>query len=152
MNLSKNFTLSELTRSSTAQRLGVDNTPGASELQQLQRTAQMLERVRAQLGSKPVLINSGYRNEVVNAAVGGVTSSDHAQGMAADIRVPAYGTPYEVAKALAPHINELGIGQIIYESVGGAQWVHVSTRIPVRAVNRVITVHGSQTMVGVQKV
>lgn len=152
MNLSKNFTLAELVRSSTAQRLGVDNTPRADALQQLQRTAQMLERVRAHLGGKPVLINSGYRNRVVNAAVGGVTSSDHAQGMAADIRVPAYGTPYEVAKALAPHISELGIGQLIYESVGGAHWVHVSTRIPAQAVNRVITVSGKQTLLGVQQV
>lgn len=152
MNLSKNFTLAELVRSSTAQRMGVDNTPTADALQQLQRTAQMLERVRAHLGGKQVLINSGYRNRVVNAAVGGVTSSDHAQGMAADIRVPAYGTAYEVAKALAPHISELGIGQVIYESVGGAHWVHVSTRIPAQAVNRVITVSGKQTLLGVQQV
>lgn len=152
MKLSEHFTLHELTRSTTAQRLGIDNTPGADELQQLHRTAQMLERVRAQLGGQPVLINSGFRNRAVNAAVGGVTSSDHAKGMAADVRVPGYGTPYEVAKALAPHIGVLGIGQIIYESVGGAQWVHLSTRIPAQAVNRVITVHGSKTMVGVQPV
>lgn len=152
MQLSKNFTLAELVRSSTAQRLGIDNTPTAEALQQLQRTAQMLESLRAHLGGKPVLINSGYRNRVVNAAVGGVTSSDHAQGMAADIRVPAYGTPYEVAKALAPHISALGIGQIIYESVGGAHWVHVSTRIPAQAVNRVITVSGKQTLLGIQAV
>ena len=152
MQLSKNFSLEELVRSSTAQRLGIDNTPGPAELQQLYRTAQMLERVRAHLGGRAVLINSGYRNCAVNAAVGGVTSSDHAQGMAADIRVPTYGSAYEVAKALAPLINALGIGQVIYESVGGAQWVHVSTRIPAHAANRVITVSGKQTMLGVQQV
>ena len=152
MQLSKNFSLEELVRSSTAQRLGIDNTPGPAELQQLYRTAQMLERVRAHLGGRAVLINSGYRNRAVNAAVGGVTSSDHAQGMAADIRVPTYGSAYEVAKALAPLINALGIGQVIYESVGGAQWVHVSTRIPAHAANRVITVSGKQTMLGVQQV
>ena len=152
MQLSKNFTLEELVRSSTAQRLGINNTPGPAELQQLHGTAQMLERVRAHLGNRPVLINSGYRNKAVNAAVGGVTSSDHAQGKAADIRVPTYGTAYEVAKALAPHISVLGIGQLIYESVGGAQWVHVSTRVPEQVSNRVITVHGKQTMVGVQQV
>ena len=72
--------------------------------------------------------------------------------MAADVKIPAYGTPYEVAKALAPQISALGIGQIIYESVGGAQWVHLSTRIPLQAVNRVITVHGKTTMVGIQSV
>lgn len=152
MKLSEHFTLAELVRSTTADRLGLDNTPTADALQQLQRTAQMLERVRTYLGGKPVLINSGYRNRAVNAAVGGVTTSDHAKGMAADIRVPSYGSAYEVAKALASHLAELGIGQVIYESVNGSQWVHVSTRVPERAVNRVITVHGNQTMVGVQKV
>lgn len=152
MNLSEHFTLAELTASSTARRLGLDNTPGADALQQLHRTAQMLERVRAHLGGRAIIITSGYRSRKVNAAVGGVTSSDHAQGMAADVKVPTYGTPFEVAKALAPQIAALGIGQIIYESVGGAQWVHLSTRIPAHAVNRVITVHGKNSMVGIQPV
>lgn len=152
MQLSKHFTLAELTASNTATRLGLSNQPTPEALQQLQRTAQMLERVREQLGGRPIVVSSGYRNSEVNRAVGGVTSSDHMQGMAADIVCPKYGTPYDVAKALAPHISVLGIGQIIYESVGGSRWVHVSTRIPAQAVNRVITVRGSQTMVGVQQV
>ena len=152
MKLTEHFTLAELVVSSTARKLGLDNTPTADALQQLHRTAQMLECVRSFLGGKAVIVTSGYRNRQVNAAVGGVTSSDHAQGMAADVKIPAYGTPYEVAKALAPQVNALGIGQIIYESVGGAHWVHLSTRIPPRAVNRVITVHGKNTMVGVQLV
>lgn len=112
----------------------------------------MLERVRGFLGGHALIVTSGYRNRQVNAAVGGVTSSDHAQGMAADVKIPGYGTAYEVAKALAPQISALGIGQIIYESVGGAQWVHLSTRIPLQAVNRVITVHGKTTLVGIQSV
>lgn len=152
MRLSTHFTLAELTASNTAVRLGLSNQPTPEALQQLQRTAQMLECMREQLGGRPIIVTSGYRNSEVNRAVGGVTSSDHMQGMAADIVCPKYGTPYEVAKALAPHISVLGIGQIIYESVGGSRWVHVSTRIPAQAVNRVITVRGSQTMVGVQPV
>lgn len=152
MQLSPYFSLAELTASSTALRLKLDNTPTLEALQQLQRTAQMLERVRAQLGGRAVIVTSGYRGRQVNAAVGGVTSSDHMQGMAADIVVPSYGTPYDVAKALAPHISALGIGQLIYESVGASRWVHVSTRVPAQAVNRVITVHSKQTLVGVQQV
>lgn len=152
MKLTEHFTLAELVASSTARKRGLDNTPTADALQQLHRTAQMLERVRSFLGGHALIVTSGYRNRQVNAAVGGVTSSDHAQGMAADVKIPAYGTPYEVAKALAPQISALGIGQIIYESVGGAQWVHLSTRIPLQAVNRVITVHGKTTMVGIQPV
>lgn len=152
MKLTEHFTLAELTASSTARKLGLDNTPGADALQQLHRTAQMLERVRAHLGGHAVIVTSGYRGRQVNAAVGGVTSSDHVQGMAADVKVPAFGSPFEVAKALAPHINALGIGQIIYESVGSAQWLHLSTRIPAHAVNRVITVYGKNTMMGIQLV
>lgn len=152
MKLTEHFTLAELVASSTARKLGLDNTPTADALQQLHRTAQMLERVRTFLGGNAIIVTSGYRSRKVNEAVGGVTSSDHAQGMAADVKVPAYGTPYEVAKALAPQISALGIGQIIYESVGGAQWLHLSTRIPPQAVNRVITVHGKTTIVGIQTV
>lgn len=152
MQLSQHFTLAELTASSTAVRLRLDNMPTPEALQQLQRTAQMLERVRAQLGGRAIIVTSGYRGRQVNAAVGGVTSSDHMQGMAADIVVPSYGTPYDVAKALAPNISALGIGQLIYESVGASRWVHVSTRVPAQAVNRVITVHGKQTLMGVQQV
>ena len=152
MKLSEHFTLSEFTRSNKAASLGLDNTPTPEALQHLQRTAQMLERVRAHLGGKAVIISSGYRARAVNAAVGGKHNSDHMMGMAADIRVPGYGTPYEVAKALAAALTALGIGQVIYESVGASRWVHVSTRVPEKAINRVITVHGRNTLAGVQKV
>lgn len=151
MNLTPHFTLAEMTRSTTAVNRGLDNTPTPEALQRLVLTAQMLERVRAHLQA-PVAVTSGYRSRAVNAAVGGVTSSDHAQGLAADIVAPGYGTPYQIAKALAPQINALGIGQIIYESVGGARWVHLSVRVPDKPVNRVITVHGRETLVGIQEV
>lgn len=151
MHLTPHFTLGEMTSSSAAQSLSLDNTPTPDALQRLVLTAKMLERVRAFLQA-PVTVTSGYRSRAVNAAVGGVTSSDHAQGLAADIVAPGHGTPYEIAKALAPHINALGIGQIIYESVGGKRWVHLSVRVPDKPVNRVITVHGSKTLVGIQEV
>lgn len=149
--MTPHFSLAELTASATAQRLGLDNTPTPEALQRLALTAAMLERVRAHLGA-PIIVTSGYRSRAVNAAVGGVTSSDHAIGSAADIVAPKFGAPYAVAKALAPHVNALGIGQIIYESVGGKHWVHLSTRTPDKPVNRVITVSGKSTLVGIQEV
>ena len=151
MQLTPHFSLSEMTRSSTAASRGLDNTPTPEALQRLELTAQMLERVRAHL-RVPITVTSGYRSRAVNEAVGGVTSSDHAHGLAADIVAPRYGTPYQIAKSLAPLISALGIGQIIYESVGGKQWVHLSVRVPDKPVNRVITVHGRQTLVGIQEV
>jgi uncharacterized protein YcbK (DUF882 family) len=109
----------------------------------------MLERVRAHLGA-PVTVTSGYRGPALNRAVGGVPTSDHLAGCAADIVVNGYGAPYQVARALAPHISVLGIGQLIYECVGGARWVHVSTRMPAKPVNRVITVCAGGTLLGIQ--
>lgn len=151
MQLTPHFSLAEFTRSNTAASRGLDNTPTADALQRLVLTAKMLERVRAFL-QVPVTVTSGYRSRALNLAVGGVTSSDHAHGLAADIVAPGYGTPYEIAKALVPHVNALGIGQIIYESVDGKRWVHLSVRVPDKPVNRVITVHGSKTLVGIQEV
>lgn len=148
--LTKNFTLEELVRSATADRLGLPNWPEADDLRRLRGTAEMLQRIRDTLGH-PVIVTSAYRAPAVNRAVGGVTSSDHVKGQAADILVPGYGSPYQVAKALAPLVSVLGIGQLILEGVKGKQWVHVSTRIPERPVNRVITITDAGVQVGIQE-
>lgn len=149
--LTPNFTLEELTRSSTATRLNLPNWPTAEDRRRLQTTAEMLQRIRDTLGF-PVIVTSGYRSPDVNRAVGGVTSSDHARGQAADIVVPGFGTPYQVAKALAPLVSVLGIGQLILEGIGGKQWIHVSTRVPDRPVNRVITITDAGARVGIQEI
>lgn len=150
MQLTPHFTLSELTASSTAERLGLDNTPAPEIVPRLVRTAQMLEMIRMELGA-PVAVTSGYRSPAVNRAVGGVTSSDHAQGHAADIVAPKFGTPYQIAKKLAPLVDTLGIGQLILEGIKGKQWVHVSTHIPEKTVNRVITITDSGARLGIQE-
>ena len=150
MQLTPHFTLAELTASSTAQRLGIDNTPAPELVPRLVLTAEMLERIRSTLGV-PVTVTSGYRNRHVNAAVGGVTSSDHTQGHAADIVAPSYGTPTQIARCLAPLVSVLGIGQIILEGVKGKQWVHVSTRVPDKPANRVITITDKGAQLGIQE-
>ncbi|MGY8903201.1 MAG: D-Ala-D-Ala carboxypeptidase family metallohydrolase [Burkholderiales bacterium] len=146
--LTEHFSLAELTASTTANKLSIDNTPGPEALAQLQRTAEMLERIRSTLGV-PIKINSGYRSLLLNKAVGGVPTSDHSRGMAADFVAPGYGTPYDIAKALAPLVSVLGIGQLIHEF---GQWVHVSTRVPGSPANRVITISSAGTELGVQEV
>ena len=150
MQLTQHFTLAELTKSSTAERLELDNTPPPEVLPALTRTAEMLERIRSTLGV-PVTVTSGYRAWAVNKAVGGVTTSDHAQGRAADIVAPRYGTPLQIACALAPLLDVLGIGQLIYERFGSTSWVHVSTRVPDKRVNRVITITSAGTQLGIQE-
>jgi len=148
VKLTPHFTLGELTRSSTAERLRLDNTPTPEALRALQTTAEMLERIRTTLG-RPIIVTSAYRSPAVNRAVGGATSSDHMAGQAADIVVPAFGTPHLVASALAPLVSVLGIGQLILEGVKGKQWVHVSTRTPAKPVNRVITITDAGVRVGI---
>lgn len=149
MQLTPHFTLAELTASGTAQRLGLDNTPSPESAARLQQLAELLERVRAHLGA-PIIVTSGYRAPAVNRAVGGVATSDHAQGRAADIVAPGYGTPLQVARSLVPVLGVLGIGQLIYEHVGGKAWVHVSTRVPDKPINRVITISGAGTQLGIK--
>lgn len=148
MNLTAHFTLAELTASSTAQRLGLDNTPRPELVPRLIMVAEMLERIRARVGC-PVIVTSGYRAEPVNIAVGGATSSDHTQGHAADIVAPEFGSATEVARLLSPLVSVLGIGQLILEGVRGKQWVHVSTHVPERAINRVITITDAGVVPGI---
>ncbi len=149
MNLTRHFTLAELTRSGTAARLGLDNTPPPDVMAALQTTAEMLERIRATLGV-PVVVTSAYRSPEVNKAVGGVSSSDHMAGQAADFVAPAYGSPFLIASLLAPLVSTLGIEQLILEGVKGKQWVHVSTRRPAKAINRIITITDAGARVGIQ--
>lgn len=147
--MTPHFTLKELTASATGARLKIDNTPSPEHLDKLTLTAELLERVRTLLGC-PVIVTSGYRCMQLNIAVGGVTSSDHARGQAADIVAPGYGTPYEIAKRLAPLVSTLGIGQLILESVNKKQWVHISTRMASKPSNRVITITDSGAQLGIQ--
>lgn len=148
MNLTPHFTLAELTRSAKAEQLGIDNTPAKELVPRLVLLAELLERIRATLG-RPVIVTSGYRCESLNIAVGGATTSDHPRGHAADIVCPGFGTPTEVARVLAPLVSTLSIGQLILEGVGGKQWVHVSTRVPEKLANRVITITDAGVMPGI---
>lgn len=119
MNLSPNFTLEELTASEVAQRKGLDNTPNATEVANLVRTAELLEQVRALLG-KPILVNSAFRSKPVNDAVGSKDSSQHRIGCAADICVPGM-TPKEVVRACID--GGIPFDQIIEEF---GSWTHIS--------------------------
>lgn len=119
MNLTPNFTLAELTVSETAVRHGLDNTPSAEHLANLERLARFLEEVRKILG-KPIMINSAYRGPEVNAKVGGSRNSQHMVGCAADIRVPGM-TPDQVCRAIIA--SDLQYDQLIREF---DSWTHIS--------------------------
>lgn len=148
VQLTKNFTMAELLASATARARNIDNRPTPEAMENLPYTAEMLQRIRDCLG-RPVIITSAYRSPVLNRAVGGVTSSDHTTGQAADIIAPTFGTPYQVAQRLAPLVAQLGIGQLILEGIKGKAWVHVSTRTPQRSSNRIITITDAGARAGI---
>jgi zinc D-Ala-D-Ala carboxypeptidase len=157
MYISPHFTLGEFTRSAKAESLGIDNSATPSVAANLRILADLMERIRAFLSRNagkpvPITITSGYRCHALNAAVGSRTTSDHVKGMAADFIAPTFGTPYQIAKALQPYTEDLGIGQLIYECVGGKSWVHVSMAVPTKPLNRVITISDAGTVQGIQLV
>ena len=126
MNLTKNFTLSEMTKSETALRYDMDNSPPQEITSNLQALAvHVLQPVRDHF-ARGVKVNSGYRSPDVNAKVGGSRTSDHCRGMAADIEIP--GVPNaELAEWIR---SNLLFTQVILEfytqGVPDSGWVHVS--------------------------
>lgn len=85
MKLSKNFALSEITHSNTAKRLGIDNEPTETHLQNMQHLVDnLLQPLRDAVG--PIRVSSGYRNPALNRAIGGSRSSQHCKGEALDIQ------------------------------------------------------------------
>ena len=153
--LSEHFTVAEFTASRTALERGIDNDLPIELLANARATASMLERIRSYLsdlkGSPvPILIQSGYRSEALNRAVGGSARSDHMQALAADIRAPAFGRPLDVARALEGVTDEMGIGQLINEFPDtGNGWVHVSVQAPEREINAVLTVTRAGVVPGI---
>ena len=82
MRLSKHFSLEEMTRSMVAARKGIDNTPGAGEIKNLENVCyEILEPIRAHF-DKPIMVSSGYRSEALCEAIGSKKTSQHAKGQA----------------------------------------------------------------------
>ena len=86
MNLTPNFTLEELTASTTARQKGILNQPNYQELNNLTRLCkELLQPIRDEY-KKPITVTSGFRNKALNKAVGGSSTSMHMQGLAADVK------------------------------------------------------------------
>ena len=122
----KYFTIAELCKSDTADRLGIDNRLPKDLLPNVENLiTEVLDPLREWYG-KPITVNSGFRSPALNKAVGGSATSDHMQGRAADI---TGGSPAE-NKKLFNLVQSLGIpfDQLIDEK--NFAWVHVSYRGP----------------------
>jgi hypothetical protein len=125
MKLSKNFSMTEFTKSQTALREGIDNTPEGEHLDAAVALFEnIVQPVRDHFG--PTVINSGYRSPALNKAVGGSATSQHCKGQAADIECP--GVPNaDVAQWI---VDNCDFDQVILEfytpGIPDSGWVHVS--------------------------
>ena len=125
VRLSENFSLQEFTKSQTATRQGLDNTPNDEHLASATALFEnVVQKVRDNFGV--TVINSGYRGPALNTAVGGSSNSQHCKGEAVDIECPGIANE-TVAQWIA---DNLEFDQLILEfaekGIPDAGWVHVS--------------------------
>ena len=127
MILTTHFELSEFTRSETAERLHIDNTPNEEQIANLRNLCEkVLEPLRERFGA--IIIGSGFRCQRLNTAVGGVRNSQHKTGEACDIHLPST----EIGKAYFEFLKTLPeFDQLILERNNPRSsnyWIHVSIR------------------------
>ena len=116
------FTLKEFTRSSTAQRLKIDNTPSDEVVRNIQYGVQMVLDPLRRIVRSPIIITSGYRCSALNKAVGGVANSWHTKGNAADIRIKDEEEAKEIFQALQTLHS---VDTVLFEHSTTAIWMHV---------------------------
>lgn len=118
MNLSKNFTLEELTVTSS----GLPNVPTEMEIEKLTQLVNNILQPLLDMLGKPIKVNSGFRSLAVNKAIGGAATSQHCKGEAADIETDNNA---ELFSTIREHFS---FDQLIWEGGNDSQpnWVHVS--------------------------
>lgn len=122
----KYFSIKELTKSETATKKGIDNTPNAEQIKNMETLINnLLDPIREQWGAV-IYVTSGFRSVALNKAVGGVSNSHHLGGYAADLTVKSQAGN----KALFDMIrrSKLKWTQLISEktTAQGCGWVHIS--------------------------
>ena len=121
MKLSEHFSLIEFTRSQTASRHGINNTPNEEQLENLKTLAKGLEDVRTKLDNNPINISSGFRCEDLNDRLGSKRTSRHILGLAADFTCDRYDSVGRVFEVLADSSIEFDQLILEYDS-----WIHIS--------------------------
>lgn len=130
MRLTAHFDLSEFTRSESAKREGLDNTPTPEHLENIKILCEkVLEPIRLRFGS--INISSGYRGKLLNHFIGGAVNSDHCVGRAADIDMDDVGTGVTNTEIFNYIKDNLDYDQLIWEfgNKEKPDWVHVGYRL-----------------------
>jgi hypothetical protein len=142
MKLSTNFTLSEMCKSQTAERLGIDNTPTSEHIVNMKLVCEnILEPVRENY-ARPIAPSSGYRSVNLCEAIGSNSKSQHALGQAVDFEVMGVDN-YELAMWIS---ENLSFDQLILECYKGGNtgWVHCSYRSKDENRHQCLTYDGSK--------
>ena len=124
-NLSEHFTLAELTKTNTK----IKNVPNEAQVENLMRLCGWLEELRRR--THPIIINSGYRSEAVNKAVGGAANSNHLTGCAVDIHVAGIEQLVRYAAILLDISDERheDFDELLLErSPRGTYWLHFAVK------------------------
>jgi hypothetical protein len=125
MRLSKNFVLSEITRSGTAKRKGISNEPNKEHLENLQRLIfNLVQPMRDELG--PIRVTSGYRSPKLNRSIGGSKKSQHCKGEALDLQFWKEGQLCNKEVYDWVLNSNLEFDQMINEF--DFSWIHISLR------------------------
>ena len=131
-NLSEHFGLAELTKTS----VNIENVPSEAQVENLKRVCRWLERLRKRWNDKygdgddPIIINSGFRSEAVNKAVGGVPTSNHLTGCAVDIRCSGMEQALRYA-AILQDISDMSredFDELLIEQKRSVIWIHFAVR------------------------
>ena len=128
MQISKHLSLAEVSRSETAKRRGINNTPSGEHLENFKMLAEnVFEKIREHFGV-PIHISSGYRSKELNKAIGGSATSQHCSGEAIDIDMDGSANGVTNAQVFNFIKDNLQFDQLIWEfgSDTNPDWVHVS--------------------------
>jgi len=123
MNLSKNFSLAEMLKSQTAERMGIVNEPNADHIYNMVALAEnILQPIRNEYG--PFIVSSGFRSPKLCKAIGSNSSSQHCKGQAVDFEVPGISN-FDLAEWVS---DNLPFDQLILECFTGGNtgWIHCS--------------------------
>ena len=126
INLSEHFSLAELTKTNTKMK----NLPNEAQVENLKRLCGWLEMLRIKR-NEPIIINSGYRSETVNKAVGGAPNSNHLTGCAVDIHVTGMEQLIRYAAILLDISDERheDFDELLLErSPKGTYWLHFAVK------------------------
>jgi hypothetical protein len=127
MKLTSNLSLAEVTKSATAIRKGIANTPTATHLIALKEVSKNIFQPCREHFGKPLAVTSGYRSEALNEAINGSKRSQHSKGEALDLDADVFGG-FSNAELFNYIKNHLDFDQLIWEfgNNNNPAWVHCS--------------------------